>query len=259
MHARGEGCRSLANARGQLQLHTAQNLHTKDGESHQHVRQNHASGRYSLCGVGTTVGGTTSATKHVSQHGHHDNRRQNYQPAEEERARQRLQSRGNNPTPHTCGRDAGVRGRRVAGENVQERVPGSTQRLHCRMRCARRIGCLAGLTRLSGTRLRGGCLSLSTRLCISVYLSGLRRLLRLDGLLRCYRRGRLSSITLLARLHGLTRLHGLARLGSLSCVTRLSSLTRKRSILRGVCAGVVAVAVAAGCTLRRVVGSVLRH
>ena len=78
-------------------------------------------------------------------------------------------------------------------------------------------------------------------------------------MLRCYRRGRLSSITLLARLHGLTRLHGLARLGSLSCVTRLSSLTRKRSILRGVCAGVVAVAVAAGCTLRRVVGSVLRH
>ena len=169
-----------------------------------------------------------------------------------------------------------MRGRRVAGENVQERVPGSTQRLHCRMRCARRIGCLAGLTRLSGTRLsgtrlrcielgcggrltglRGGCLSLSIRLCISVYLSGLRRLLRLNGLLRCYRRGRLSSITLLARLHGLTRLHGLARLGSLSCVTRLSSLTRKRSILRGVCAGVVAVA--AGCTLRRVVGSVLRH
>ena len=136
------------------------------------------------------------------------------------------------------------------------------------MRCARRIGCLAGLTGLrrntglSGTGLgcggrlaglRGGCLSLSIRLCISVYLSGLRRLLRLDGLLRCYRRGRLSSITLLAWLHRL------ARLSNLSCITRLSSLTRKRSILRGVCAGVVAVAVAAGCTLRRVVGSVLRH
>ena len=134
------------------------------------------------------------------------------------------------------------------------------------MRCARRIGCLAGLTGLRGNTglsgtglgcggrlagLRGGCLSLSIRLCISVYLSGLRRLLRLDGLLRCYRRGRLSSITLLAWLHRL------ARLSNLSCITRLSSLTRKRSILRGVCAGVVAVA--AGCTLRRVVGSVLRH
>ena len=138
------------------------------------------------------------------------------------------------------------------------------------MRCARRIGCLAGLTglsgtRLSGTRLRcielgcggrltglcGGCLSLSIRLCTSVYLSGLGCLLRLDGLLRCYRRGRLSSITLLARLHGL------ARLSSLSCITRLSSLTLKRSVLRGVCTGIVAVA--AGCTLRRVVGSVLRH
>ena len=135
------------------------------------------------------------------------------------------------------------------------------------MRCARRIGCLAGLTRLSGTRLRcielgcggrltglsGGCLSLSIRLCISVYLSGLRRLLRLDGLLRCYRRGRLSSITLLARLHRL------ARLSSLSCVTRLSSLTRKRSILRGVCAGIIAVTTGCRCALRRVVGSVLRH
>ena len=139
------------------------------------------------------------------------------------------------------------------------------------MRCARRIGCLAGLTGLRGprlrrntglsgtrlgcggrlTRLRGGCLSI--RLCISVYLSGLRRLLRLNGLLRYYRCGRLSNITLLARLHRL------ARLSNLSCITRLSSLTRKRSILRGVCAGVVAVAVAAGCTLRRVVGSVLRH
>ena len=145
------------------------------------------------------------------------------------------------------------------------------------MRCARRIGCLAGLTGLrrntglSGTRLRcielgcggrlaglrRGCLSLSIRLCISVCLSGLRRLLRLNGLLRYYRRGRLSNITLLARLHGLARLHRLARLSSISCITRLSCLTRKRSILRGTRAGIVAVA--AGYTLRRVVGSVLRH
>ena len=133
------------------------------------------------------------------------------------------------------------------------------------MRCARRIGCLAGLTRLSGPRLSstglgcgggltglcGSCLSLRIRLCISVCLSGLRRLLRLNGLLRYYRRGRLSNITLLAQLHGL------ARLGSLSCITRLSSLTRKRSILRGTRASIVAVA--PGGTLRRVVGSVLRH
>ena len=133
------------------------------------------------------------------------------------------------------------------------------------MRCARRIGCLAGLTGLRGPRLSstglgcggrltglcGGCLSLSIRLRIRVCLSGLGRLLRLDGLLRCCRCGRLSSITLLARLHGLTRL------GSLSCITRLSSLTRKRSILCGTRASIVAVA--PGGTLRRVVGSVLRH
>jgi len=100
------------------------------------------------------------------------------------------------------------------------------------MRCARRIGCLAGLTRLRSTGLS------STGLGRLLRLNGLR----LNGLLRCYRCGRLSSITRLARLHGLAR---------------LSSLARKRSVLRGVCAGVVAVA--SGYTLRRVVGSVLRH
>lgn len=122
-----------------------------------------------------------------------------------------------------------MRGRRVAGENVQERVPGSAQCLHRRMRCARRIGCLAGLTGLRGPRLSstglgcggrltglcGGCLSLSIRLCMSARRSGLGCLLRLDGLLRCCRCGRLSSITLLARLHGLLR------------------LSRQRSTLRG--------------------------
>ena len=111
------------------------------------------------------------------------------------------------------------------------------------MRCARHIGCLAGLTRLSDTGLGriglrcdgrltglcGGCLSLCIRLCISVCLSGLRRLLRLDGLLR---------------------------LSNLSYVTRLS---RQRSVLRGVHTGIVAVASCSRCALRRVVGSVLRH
>ena len=243
MHTHGEGGRRLTDTRGQLQLHTAQNLHTEDCKSHQHVRQNHASGRYSLCCVGTTVSGTASTAEHVAHHGHCDDGSQDNQLAEEEGTHQRLQSRGNDPTPHTCGRDAGVRGRRVAGENIQERVPGSTQCLHRRMRCARHIGCLAGLTRLSDTGLGriglrcdgrltglcGGCLSLCIRLCISVCLSGLRRLLRLDGLLR---------------------------LSNLSYVTRLS---RQRSVLRGVHTGIVAVASCSRCALRRVVGSVLRH
>ncbi len=77
-------------------------------------------------------------------------------------------------------------------------------------------------------------------------LSGLRCLLRLNrirlnGLLRCYRHGRLSR---------------LLRLSSLSCVTRLSG---QRSVLRGVCTGIVAVTTGCRRTLRRVVGSVLRH
>ena len=123
------------------------------------------------------------------------------------------------------------------------------------MRCTRRVDCLAGLSGLSGTGLgcielrRGGrlaglggsCLSLSVRLRIRVCLSRLRRLLRLNRLrlnrlLRRYLRGRLS---------------GLLRL---SCVTRLSG---QRSVLCGTRAGIIAVTT--GCTLRRVVGSVLRH